>query len=64
MEKQAKQLTSVKLDPQLFEEFKINAIKMKFSFQKLSERAVYLYNTDSEFKKMIHSVKIDFDKKD
>ncbi len=64
MKDQTKQLTSVKLDPTLFEEFKINAIKMKFSFQKLSERAVYLYNTDPEFKKMIHSVKIDFDKKD
>jgi len=64
MEKQTKQLTSVKLDPQIFEDFKINAIKHKFSFQKLSERAIYLYNTDPEFKKMIHSVKIDFDKKD
>ena len=35
MKDQTKQLTSVKLDPTLFEEFKINAIKMKFSFQKI-----------------------------
>jgi hypothetical protein len=64
MEKTTKQLTSVKLDPVIFEEFKVNAIKLKFSFQKLSERAIYLYNTDPEFRKMIHGVKIDFDKKD
>lgn len=62
MKNQEKQLTSVKLDPTLFEEFKVNAIKLKFSFQKLSERAVYLYNTDPEFRKMIHAVQISFDK--
>jgi len=27
---------------------------------KLVERAMYLYNTDPEFKKMIHNVKVDF----
>jgi hypothetical protein len=52
-----KQLTSVKIDKELFEEFKIAAIKMKFSFQKLSERAVHLYLTDEEFRKMIHNHK-------
>lgn len=52
------QLTSVKLDKDLFEQFKINSIKLKFSFQKLSERAIYLYNTDPEFRKMIHKVNI------
>jgi hypothetical protein len=52
-----KQLTSVKIDKELFEEFKINTIKYKFSFQKLSERAVHLYNTDPEFRKMIHNHK-------
>jgi hypothetical protein len=50
------QLTSVKLDKELFEQFKINSIKFKFSFQKLSERAIFLYNTDPEFRKMIHKV--------
>ena len=58
------QLTSVKIDKDLFEEFKINAIKLKFSFQKLSERTMFLYNTDPEFRKMIHNVKLDLDKKD
>lgn len=48
-------LTSVKVEKNLFENFKINAIRMKFSFQKLSERAIYLYNTNPEFRKLIHN---------
>ena len=32
------QLTSVKINKSLFEEFKVECIKRKFSFQKLSER--------------------------
>jgi len=53
-----KKLTSVKIDENLWDEFKINAIKMKFSFQKLGERAVYLYNTDEKFRKLMHNTKI------
>ena len=64
MSKKEVQLTSVKVDTTHFEEFKINAIKLKFSFQKLSERTMFLYNTDPEFRKMIHNVKLDLDKKD
>jgi len=56
------QLTSVKVDKDLFEEFKINSIKMKFSLQKLSERAMFLYNTDPEFRKMIHKVEVNLKK--
>lgn len=52
-----KQLTSVKIEKELFEEFKIACVKMKFSFQKLSERAVHLYLTNEEFRKMIHNHK-------
>ena len=48
-------LTSVKLDTDLFENFKIECIKRKFSFQKLSERAVHLYLTDENFRKQIHN---------
>jgi hypothetical protein len=51
------QLTSVKIDKDLFEEFKIAAIKMKFSFQKLSERAMHLYVTNDEFRKQVHNHK-------
>ena len=49
------QLTSVKIDKDLFEDFKVECIKMKFSFQKLSERAVHLYLTDPDFRKQIHN---------
>jgi len=48
-------LTSVKLDVDLFENFKIECIKRKFSFQKLSERAIHLYLTDENFRKQIHN---------
>ena len=48
-------LTSVKLDVDLFENFKIECIKRKFSFQKLSERAIHLYLTEEEFRKQIHN---------
>jgi hypothetical protein len=48
-------LTSVKIDTDLFENFKIECIKRKFSFQKLAERAMHLYVTDDEFKKQIHN---------
>lgn len=46
-------LTSVKIQPDLFENFKIECVKRKFSFQKLADRAIYLYLTDEEFRKKI-----------
>jgi|TARA_Y100000996_G_scaffold342317_1_gene279801 hypothetical protein len=55
MNKNELQLTSVKVHRNLFEEFKIECVKTKFSFQKLSDRAIYLYLTDEEFKKTIHN---------
>ena len=48
-------LTSVKIDTDLFDKFKIECIKRKFSFQKLSERAIHLYLTNDDFKKQIHN---------
>jgi hypothetical protein len=49
------QLTSVKIDKTLFETFKVECIKRKFSFQKLSERAIHLYLTEEEFRKQVHN---------
>ena len=46
-------LTSVKIQSDLFENFKIECVKRKFSFQKLADRAIYLYLTDEEFRKKI-----------
>ena len=55
MNKRELQLTSVKVHRELFEEFKIECVKTKFSFQKLSDRAIYLYLTYEEFRKTIHN---------
>ncbi len=46
-------LTSVKGKSDLFENFKIECVKRKFSFQKLADRAIYLYLTDEDFRKAI-----------
>ena len=46
-------LTSVKIQSDLFENFKIECVKRKFSFQKLADRASYLYLTDEDFRKQI-----------
>ena len=48
-------LTSVKVKADLFENFKIECVKRKFSFQKLSDRAIFLYLTDEEFRKKINN---------
>ena len=56
------QLTSVKVDKGLFEEFRVNTIKLKFSLQKLTERAMHLYNTDPEFRKLIHNTEVEYPK--
>ena len=42
-------LTSVKVKSDLFENFKIECVKRKFSFQKLADRALFLYLTDDDF---------------
>ena len=46
-------LTSVKVYSDLFENFKIECVKRKFSFQKLSDRAIHLFLTDEESRKKI-----------
>ena len=46
-------LTSVKVQTPLFENFKIECVKRKFSFQKLADRALFLYLTDENFRKQI-----------
>jgi len=46
-------LTSVKVQSDLFENFKIECVKRKFSFQKLADRALFLYLTDDDFRKKI-----------
>lgn len=52
-------LTSVKIDSELWEEFKIECIKRKFSFQKLSERAIDLYMKDEDFRRKLTNHNLD-----
>jgi hypothetical protein len=55
MSKKDMTLTSVKVQSELFEQFKISCVKYKFSLQKLADRTIHLYLTDEEFRKKIHS---------
>ena len=49
-------LTTVRIEDELFQEFKYQCIKDKFSFQKLASRSIFLYLTDKDFKKNIHNI--------
>lgn len=49
-------LTSVKVDADTFDEFKIITIKTKFNLQKMVDKAMYLYVTSDEFRKQLHNV--------
>ena len=53
--KKEKTLTSVKIQSDLFQDFKIECVKRKFSFQKLTDRAIHLYLTDDNFRKTINN---------
>jgi predicted transcriptional regulator len=48
-------LTSIKLDSDLYDEFKILSIRTKMTFQKVAERAMYLYVTNEDFRSEIHN---------
>ena len=47
------QLTSVKVDKDLFDVFKIECVKRKFTLNKLVNRTIDLYLTDPEFRKQL-----------
>jgi len=53
MSKNKQTLTSVKVKAELFDEFKVSCVRHKFSFQKLADRAIYLYLTDEDFRKQL-----------
>ncbi len=53
MSNKDRKLTSVRLDCNLFHEFKMQCMQDNFSFQKLASRAIYLYLTDNKFKDTI-----------
>ena len=48
-------LTTVRLQDELFESFKAEAIKNKITMRNLLERAMFLYLTEEEFKRKINN---------
>ena len=46
-------LTSVEVQSQLFENFKVECVRRKFSFQKLADRSLFLSLTNENFRKQI-----------
>jgi len=50
-----KKLTSVKVEEELFQEFKEECVRYKFSLQKLVDRTIYLYLTEEGFKQKLHT---------
>jgi len=51
-------LTSVKVDKEIFEDYKVACVKYKFNFQKLADRAMHLYLTDEDFRRKLNSHKL------
>ena len=51
-----KRLTSVKVEEDLFIQFKEECVRTNFSFQKLANRCIYLYLNDAEFKIKVHKL--------
>ena len=52
-------LTSVKIQKDLFHEFRVSCVRNKFSFQKLAERCIHQYLTNEEFRRNITNMKVD-----
>jgi hypothetical protein len=48
-------LTSVKVNEELFEEFKVMCVRTKFSLQKLVDRSIHSYLTNDDFRKEMHN---------
>jgi len=48
-------LTSVKVEDELFNDFKVASIRSKFNLQKLVNRCMDLYIQDEDFARKIHS---------
>ena len=57
MRNRDKKLTSVRLDPEVYQEFQRQCLKDNFSFQKLASRAIFLYINDKDFKLKLHKQK-------
>lgn len=48
-------LTSVKVDVNLYNDFKMSCLQSNFSLKKLVDKAMFLYINDNTFKEKLHS---------
>lgn len=55
MKIQNNSLTSVKVNKELYDEFKVNNIGNRFSLQDLVNRSMYLYLHDADFKSKLYN---------
>ena len=55
MAKKELQLTSVKVITEAFDYFRMTCIKTKFNLQKLVHSSMDMYNTNEEFRKLMHN---------
>jgi|TARA_R110000744_G_scaffold130653_2_gene238349 hypothetical protein len=55
MAKKELQLTSVKVITEAFDDFRMTCIKTKFNLQKLVHSSMDMYNTNEEFRKLMHN---------
>jgi len=53
--KQNTTLTTVRLPDDLFEAFRIECVRNKFSITKLTERSMFMYVTNDAFRQLLHN---------
>ena len=51
-------LTSVRIEPEMYNEFRVICLRYKFSLRKLVERSMYAYINDEEFRRQIHRINL------
>ena len=51
-------LTSVRIEPEMYSEFRVVCLRYKFSLHKLVERSMYAYINDEEFRKQVHRISL------
>lgn len=54
IEKTKRSVTSVKIPDQLYEDFKVMAVRTKMNLQDIVERTLFLYLTDNDHRQKIH----------
>jgi hypothetical protein len=62
--KKKESVTSVKIESEMWDEFKLESFKKKFTLHKLVNRAIHLYLNDPEFQNMITNYSDNTDNKE